>query len=800
MKNTLKKISSFVLSGCICAGMHATPTHAAPPKKAVADFDMPLTICGNDLAGASFFRQTHPDSFYFGPDLNYLHCLHKAISDSSSDPKRYKSIVRLFLDYIKKRYEEELAYRLIIRFDAPVNLVNTISMLWAMFIMYTDCPTLKEIKDGTDKEPTFRRHLSPNDTKAFSPFDRLLAASISANGHNPFGDFNREQFQALIDCTIAAETAIFEAKNEDVSYYDAVVTSITKLLLPLFPKELHQPLNDYCRQPLVISNVSSLRIACMKYSSHESLLSVGALPPGSLDKTSCFKLPDYQRSYTIIHTLLRLALNQPLLRTNGDSKKYVLKWRTAYRNLFTCLPVAIPSRDSVHSFTFQPTQLPFPWSCPSAPLDAFLKIGNRATFASLLPSLTGADINLSYLLNMYDSYHRIESSINSYDDFYEFLSKYLSIPRTDQLLTSYKAISPWDAMPLLQTNMSYDPSNTISIPPTTSGKKHKHSMNPKKSGMNQTTSSLNDDDDDDDDTAKTLVKPNTLQLSPALFQPKCELTSHCDANVLENIITCGPTGGVTSDALSDLINSIITTRKNYITITEILNAAGMLLLNAYHTYPDAMSNYSPEKAIYALMRTFEICSLRSHDPSSTDSLADRLLHKLNGDGDDNKKYDERMLPYIYQAIREADNCASKLIEAKKGVTCLNILQHAGIAPYMLRVPADSGISETDFNKHIDECDPKGQNPRFEDLPDIIGQMAATGWILGSPHLNLEGKLATLEDPSSTYLEYHVQSYCPRLDVSNPCRIVVRVDNKDKNPTITEIHFTADHYRHFIRLF
>lgn len=98
-------------------------------KKAVADFDIPLIICDNDLVGASFFQQTHPDSFYFGPNLHFLHGLHTAISDSSCDQTRYKSIVRLFLDYIKKRYEEELAYRLIIRFDAPVNLVNTISML-----------------------------------------------------------------------------------------------------------------------------------------------------------------------------------------------------------------------------------------------------------------------------------------------------------------------------------------------------------------------------------------------------------------------------------------------------------------------------------------------------------------------------------------------------------------------------------------------------------------------------------------------------------------------------------------------
>lgn len=148
-----------------------------------------------------------------------------------------------------------------------------------MFILYTDCPTKKEIKDGTEKEPTFRRHLSHNATKGFSPFAKLLATTISANEHAPFGDFNREKFQALIQCTIDAETAIFEAKNENVSYYDAVVTSITNLLLPLFPEELHRPLRAYCHQPLVISNVSSLRMACMKNTSHDSLLRVGALHP-----------------------------------------------------------------------------------------------------------------------------------------------------------------------------------------------------------------------------------------------------------------------------------------------------------------------------------------------------------------------------------------------------------------------------------------------------------------------------------------------------------------------------------------
>lgn len=399
---------------------------------------------------------------------------------------------------------------------------------------------------------------------------------------------------------------------------------------------------------------------------------------------------------------------------------------------------------------------------------------------------------------MYDSYYRIESSINSYDDFYDFLSKYLSLPRTDQLFTSYKTMSPEDVVSLLDTAMQYDPSTAISIPPTKSGKTRKRSMNPKQSGMNQTASNMNDDDNDD--STEPLVQPTKLKLSPASFTPPFDLAPTSDANVLDHIITYGRTGGVTSDDLSDLINSIITTRQSHITITEIFNAAGMLLLNAYHKYPNAMSNYSPETAIYALMRTFEICSLRSHNPSSTGSLTERLLHKLNGEGNDNKKYDERILPYIYHAIREADTCAGTLDATNKCVTCLNILHHAGIAPYMLSVNADSGISETDFNKHIYECNPRGENPRFEDLPDIIGQMAANGWILGSPYLNSDGVLAHLTDPNSTYLEYHVQSYCPQLDVSNPCRIVVRVDNKDKNPTITEIHFTADHYSHFIRLF
>ncbi len=731
-------------------------------------------------------------------NLHLLDGLHTAISDSSCDQTRYKSIVRLFLDYIKKRYEEELAYRLIIRFDAPVNLVNTISMLWAMFIMYTDCPTTNEIHAGTEKEPTFRRHLSHTDTKGFSPFDQLLATTISANEHAPFGNLTREKFQALIRCTIDAEKAIFEAKNENVSYYDAIVTSITNLLLPLFPAELHRPLRAYCHQPLVISNVSSLRMACMKNTSHDSLLRVGALPPSSLDKTSCFTLPHYHRSYAILHTLLRLALHQPPLHAAGNHEQYVLKWRKAYRTLFTSLPVARQSLASATSFTFQGTQVPFPWPCPNPTLSPFFTPTNQPTFAELLTSLPRDRINLDYLLNMYDSYYKIESSINSYDDFYDFLSKYLSLPRTDPLFTSYKTMSPEDVLSLLDTPLHYDPPTAISIPPTKSGKTRKRSMNPKQSGMNQTASNMNDDDTDD--STEPLVQPTKLQLSPASFTPPFDLSTTSDANVLENIITSGRTGGVTSDDLSDLINSIITTRQSHITITEIFNAAGMLLLNAYHKYPNAMSTYSPETAIYALMRTFEICSLRSHDPSSTGSLPDRLLHKLHGEGNDNKKYDERMLPYIYHAIREANTCASTLDATKKSVTCLDILHQAGIAPYKLRVNADSGISETDFNKHIYECKPRGKNPRFEDLPDIIEQMAATGWILGSPHLNSSSTLAPLADPTSTYLEYRVQPYCTKLDVSNPYRIVVRVDNKDTNPTITEIHFTADHYRHFIRLF
>lgn len=109
-------------------------------------------------------------------------------------------------------------------------------------------------------------------------------------------------------------------------------------------------------------------------------------------------------------------------------------------------------------------------------------------------------------------------------------------------------------------------------------------------------------------------------------------------------------------------------------------------------------------------------------------------------------------------------------------------------------------SKAAFNEHIEKFNPQGESPNFEDLLDIIKHMAATGWILGSPHLNLESNLAPLDDLNSIYLEYRVQTYYPQLDVSTPCRIVVKVDNPATNPTITEIHFTADHYKHFIRLF